>query len=191
MITNDFNYDNKSESPIGSITGDFTNVPDICVPITICAGYNDCNCITRKVNSVDEFRNLIFDAIITCEENRTKQLYKIIEENKLTENEESFIQTAKKTTKFHDINFPHYIREKFKKYGEAKKMIRYRPVFCLRIVHGKYKYYIRSPRYRFTGGWTGDFQNPSNIDFKTIYKCCLDTESHLIEIEKFIGMIKL
>jgi hypothetical protein len=184
-----FNYDNKDEQKQGSAKADLLSVPAVHREVKISLGYSNKNCLEVTINSVSDLKTATYDAVAICENRRLQPLNEAQKLYDLTPDEEHQIEELKKTgVKFHKIEWPPVIREKFAQWGRIKKEKRNRPMFNIVLVRSKLdRVFIRTADHEKTGNWYwGGWENPLNINFDDLYMCILKTEEHCRQLEKFI-----
>lgn len=183
-----FNYDNKNETPQGTIIGNFTDCKPIKKSVKILLGYNSNNYEIKEINSAEDLKAAVYDTIISCENKRLSQLNKKLKLYDLTKEEENYKKEQLKYNKFHKIEWPKSMTIKFKNRGRIEKEKRNKPLFQIVLYRGKNdKVFIHAENFHKTGNWHwSGWKNPLNIDFKSFYIRILETEEHCRKFDCFI-----
>jgi len=188
-----FNYDNQTESPEGIAIGNFTDLPIIQREVKILLGYGLDNCIEATINSVNDLKMAIYDAVAVCENKRLLELNEKQKLYTLTEEENQYKENQIKLgKKFHQIQWSKETNQKLQNWGKIEKEKRNRPNFQIVLNRGKHdRVFIHSPTFSKTGNWywNGWADPIHEINIESLYKCILETEEHCRQINCFINGI--
>jgi hypothetical protein len=185
----DFNYDNQAETKQGSATFNSLDVQSCDGPVNILVGYDLNNCMEFTINSENDLRNAIYDAVALLNSATLKDLCDE-QENfcKLTDDEIAIKKPLKKlyfNKCFHPA-ITSEMREKLIRYGQIereKQSIKTRK-FHIVLKRGKNdRNYIRTK-----SGYCNCYgYDIANVNFQDLYTLIMKTESECRMLDQFIS----
>jgi hypothetical protein len=188
MITKNISYDNPSETPAGTIVGNFTDCQPVMRQIKIRVGYTQTNSDIFIVNNLREFKQALIDGYLNAEHRRRAEFEKILTESELTE-EEKFFQTVQIASgkKFHQIDFPKKTWKKHQAWGNAQRNLKQQPRLEIFLIDNRqHNTYLHSPTHNKTGNWFFGGFDFSKINYEQLYNCTLETAEHCSQIDGFL-----